>query len=254
MAFFKPKPTEYFVPTPLESLDQKAVRLLNEQLKELESVRGLSSDDPQFKAWRNTTVSLLKRVLAPTSPHLESFLDIGFETYVYPASPGHEHQRFVDGCRTAEASPRAVVKEIENFGIHVEQHGTKAAAAQGGVHQTFHGPVTIQNQALATDNAIQKIGHVGNATGVSLREIADVFKESEELTQRQVREGLAGIEALAVEVQKPEAKRNWKSVLDCGQVVLAIVDKATDLAHKLAPHTQTIVSLVQSAKHALGIS
>lgn len=223
---------EYAEPILVESPDAKAIRLLNEQLKELGSVRGLSSDHPQFKAWHNTTVSLLKRFLAPTSPHLESFIDIGFWTHIYPAPPGHEHKLFVDGCRTAEASLKAVVKEIENFGVHAEQHSPKTAAGQGGVHQTFHGPVTIQSQAIATDNAIQKIGNIGSTIGASLKEIADIFRESEELTQRQVKEGLAGIEALAVEVRKPEAKRNWRSVLDCGQVVLAIADKATDLAHK----------------------
>ena len=37
---------------PPESPDQKAVRLLNEQLKELESIRGLNDKDPVFKAWR----------------------------------------------------------------------------------------------------------------------------------------------------------------------------------------------------------
>src|SRR6266849_68901 len=186
MKFVKPpKPfMEYAEPILVESLDAKAIRLLNEQLKELESVRGLSSYDPLFKAWHNTTVSLLKRFLAPTSPHLQSFIDIGFWTSIYPAPPGHEHQLFVDGCRTAEASLKAVVKEIENFGVHVEQNPVKTAAGRGGPHQTFHGPVTIQNQAIATDNAIQKIGNMGDTIGASLKEIAEVFKQSEELSKR----------------------------------------------------------------------
>lgn len=195
----------------------KAIDLLNEQLKELESVRGLNGEDPIFTAWHDTTMSLLKRFLPPTSPHLARFVDIGFTTYIYPAPPGHDHRLFVDGCRTAETTLRAVVREIENFGVHVEGSATKSAAAsQGGVHQTFHGPVTIQSQAIATDNAIQKIGQVGNTIGSSLKEIADLFQQSQDLTKRQVKDGLAGIEALAFEVQKPEEKRNWKSVLDCG--------------------------------------
>ncbi len=253
MGFLKPKSPEYFPVTLPESFDQKAVRLLTEQLKELGSVRGLSSGDPQFKAWHNTTISLLKRFLAPTSPHLESFIDIGFWTNIYPAPPGHERQLFVDGCRTAEASLRAVVKEIEEFGVHVEQHPAKPAAAQGGVHQNFYGSVEITNQAIATDNAIQRIGQMGD-TGASLKEIAELFQQSEDLTKRQVKEGLAGIEALAVEVQKPEAKRNWKSVLDYGQTVLTIAGKAGDVAPKLAPYLPAIGDFVHNARHALGLA
>jgi hypothetical protein len=78
------------------------------------------------------------------------------------------------------------------------------------VQQNFLGNVTIQNQAIATDSAIQNVEHMGDATGSSLREIAEVFKQSDELKRREVGEGLAGIEVLASEIQKPEPKRNWK--------------------------------------------
>jgi len=111
--------------------------------------------------------------------------------------------------------------------------------------------VTIQNQAIATDNAIQKIGNMGDTIGASLKEIAEVFKQSEELSKREIKEGLAGIEALAVEIQKPEAKRNWKSVLDYGQLVLSIGDKATDLANKLVRYSPHITTLMEQAKHWL---
>jgi len=254
MSFLKPKLPEYFPVTLPESLNQKAVRLLNGQLKELESVRGLSCDDPQFTAWHNSTVSLLKRFLAPTSPHLQGFVDIGFWTHIYPAPPGHEQRLFVDGCRTAEASLKAVVREIEEFGVHVEQHQEKPAVGRnGGRQQNFYGNVTFQNQAIATDNAIQKIEHMGDTTGASLKEIAHLLQQSEELKMREVREGLAGIEGLAVEVRQPEAKRNWKSILDYGQVILAVADKATDVAHKLAPYLPAVADLVHNARLALGI-
>ncbi len=233
-----------------ESLDNKAIRMLNEQLQELEGLRRLNGEDPNFTAWHDTTVSLLRRILRPNSPYLARFIDIGFSSQAYPAPPGYDRRCFVSGCGPAEATLRAVVREIEHFGVHVGQPAITPAVDRGGVHQTFHGPVTIQRQAIATDNAIQKIGHMGDTIGASLREIAEVFRQSEELTPRQAKEGLAGIEALAIEVQKPEAKRNWKSVLDCGQTILTIADKATDLTHKLAPYLPVVVTLVQSAKHA----
>jgi hypothetical protein len=109
--------------------------------------------------------------------------------------------------------------------------------------------VTIQAQAIATDSAIQKIGHMGDETGASLKEIADLLQRSEDLTPRQVKEGLAGIEALAVEVQKPEERRNWKAVLDYGQKVLDIASRPTDLGLKLAPFTQAVIAHMENAGH-----
>jgi hypothetical protein len=107
------------------------------------------------------------------------------------------------------------------------------------------------NQAIATDSAIQRIGHVGDKTGADLKEISDLLQQSQDLTPRQVMHGIADIEALAVEVEKPEEKRNWRAVLDYGQKVLDLAVKATDLGAKLAQHPPTIVGLMEGAKHFL---
>ena len=238
--------------TTSETGQEKATRLLKEQLKELPSVCSLNGEDPAFTAWLDTTTSILKRFLSPTSPHLTRFVDIPFLSQIYPAPPGHEQRMFAAGCQTANATIRAVLREIEEFGVHIGQAKPEPVAGRrGSMQQNFYGNVTFQNQAIATDNAIQKIGHMGDTTGASLKELADLFKQSEELTRREAREGLAGIEALAIEVQKREEKRNWKSVLECGRAVLAIADKATDLAPKLAPYTPHLVTLVEQAKHFL---
>jgi hypothetical protein len=167
---------------------------------------------------------------------------------------------FKRSCETAEASLKAAINDIEDFGVRSEQprptvtgrgRGRSGEDGSGSVSQTFHAPVTIHNQAIATDNAIQKIGTMGDATGASLKEIAELFWQSEDLTPRQVKEGLADIEALAVEVQKPEPGRNWKSILESGQKIFDIAGKATDLAHKLARYTPAVVELVEKARHLL---
>jgi hypothetical protein len=126
----------------------------------------------------------------------------------------------------------------------------KAAFGSQGVTQTFLGSVAIHNQVIATDNAIQNIDQMGDA-GVSLKEIARLFRESMELKGRELQEGLAGIEVVASEVKKPEKDRNWKSILDGGGKVLDVAGKATDLASKLAPYTPHILALVDAAKHLL---
>lgn len=93
----------------------------------------------------------------------------------------------------------------------------------------------IYGQAIATDNAIQNIGQMGN-TGTSLREIATLLDQSLDLTARQRLDGLRAIEAIASEEQKPEARRDWKSIVDWGDKLLSISAHATDVATKLAPH------------------
>jgi hypothetical protein len=111
--------------------------------------------------------------------------------------------------------------------------------------------VTIHHQAIATSNAIQKIGHMGDNTGASLKEISDLLQQSEELSPREVKEGLAHIEAVAVEVEKPEAKRDWKAILQRGEAIVSLTNKATDLAAKLAPYTPAIFTLMEQAKHLI---
>jgi hypothetical protein len=244
--------------------DIKAVRLLNRQLEELKTVRVLNYQDAKFKVWRDETISVLQRFLAPNSPHLIRFRDLRFFSTVIRTAPwggprvphdqisAEDAAQFQKACQISEESLRAAIREIEDFGVYVQQAKPQAkpAAAARGMSQTFHGPVTIHNQAIATDNAIQKIGHMGD-TGASLKEIAQLFQKSMDLTGRQIQDGLAGIEVLASEVEKPEERRNWKSILDSGEKVLGIAGKATDLASKLATYTPHIVTLVEHARHLL---
>ena len=248
-----------------EDMDKiKAIGLVNRQLEELKTVRALNHKDAKFKVWRDETLGVLKRVLSPDSPNLARFQGLGFAgplvltTDRWSAEPQlpdnsispQDAAQYRESCETAERSLQAAIREIEDFGIYPEP-GMEAGTGKdrsGGVHQTFHGPVTIQNQAIATDNAIQRIGHMGNE-GSSLKEIASLFQESMELRGRQVQEGLAGIEVLASEVEKSEKERNWKAILDNGGKVLDIAGKATDLVSKLAPYTPHIVALVEQARH-----
>jgi hypothetical protein len=245
-----------------ESPKQKAIRLLNRQLGQLQTIRGFNDEHPDFKVWRDTTREILERFLGKESHHTTRFRDTRFygRSFVQSDYPGRRRtpdnvisqahtEAFQKGCATADASLRAGIKHVEDFGVHVEEAKPVPAGrgrdGSGGVN--FNAPITVQNLAIAADDAIQKIGHMGDATGASLKEIAALLQQSEELSRRQVKEGLAGIEGLAEEIQKPEPKRNWKAVLAYGQAVLEIAGKATDLAQKLAPYTPTVAGLVEKA-------
>lgn len=236
-----------------EEPQQKAMRLLKRQLAELrDKIRGLNYEHAEFKAWRDTTRTILERFLGPESHHTTRFRDTRFISMLVEPFDGDEEfsqavstnngMAFRAGCETADASLKAAIDEVAEFGVYVEEAKPAPAGRDrgrsGGVSQTFHGPVTFHAQAIAADSAIQKIGHMGDATGTSLKEIAALLQRSEDLTPRQVKQGLAGIEALAVEVEKPEGRRNWKAVLAYGQAVLDVAGKATDLGRSLRPTPQ----------------
>jgi hypothetical protein len=253
--------------TPAETVDQKAIRLFAEQLQELEAIKGLNYQHPNFLAWRDRTTSLLQQFLRSDSPYISRFRNLKF--YEPPAlvsdypgvrrsvTPGHSTY-FTDGCAMAAATINAIIRDIGDFGVKEEAPATKSdknssVMSHGGVH--FHEKVSILgNQAIAADNAIQTIGQVGDRgdMGATLKEIAELFQQSMDLSRRQVHEGLSGIEELALEVQKEPSRRDWKAMIESGEKVLGIAGKAIDLAQKLAPFTPTIVALVEKAKHMLG--
>jgi DNA-binding transcriptional MerR regulator len=250
-----------------ENSQQKAIRLLNRQLEELQqTIKSLNSTDPKFKAWRDTTRGVLERVLGKENHHTSRFAGTYFFSMIRVANPWgpapppgyvspEDRREFQAGCAVAEETLKAAIRDIEDFGVYEEQPKPAPARKgrsgnEGGVTQTFHAnTVTIHHQAIATSNAIQKIEHMGDNTGASLKEIANLLQQSEELSPRQVKEGLAHIEAVAVEVQKPEAKRDWKALRERGEAILSLTDKATDLATKIAPYTPAVITLMEQAKH-----
>jgi len=182
---------------------------------------------------------------------------IGYGEFAPP--PGYvspeDLRAFQEGSSTAEETLRAAIREVEDFGVHIEESkpspsGRRRGTVAGGVSQNFHGPVNL-NQAIATGSAVQRIGRLGNKTGVDLKEISDLLQQSQDLSPNQVRQGVADVEALAAEVEKPEDKRNWRAVLDSGQRILEVAGKAVDLGTKLGQHLPAVAALMENARHLL---
>lgn len=244
-----------------ESLEAKAVRLLNRQLGELQSIRGLNGESPQFTACYDATRTALDKFLGPESHHTKTFCNILFLDFQMSVTPfggmapppgyvsAEDLRIFREGCNTADATLRAAIRHVEDYGVFVVQPKPEPIGrgrGKGGVSQNFHGPVHL-NQAIATDSAVQRIGHVGNKTGTDLKEISNLLQQSQDLSPNQVRQAVADVEALAAEVEKPEERRNWKTVLDTGQKILDVAGKATDLAGKLAPYLPAVAGLIEAA-------
>jgi hypothetical protein len=87
--------------------------------------------------------------------------------------------------------------------------------------------------------------------GPSLKEIAALLNESLDLTGRERLDGLKAIEVIASETQKQETNRDWKSILDSGEKLLSIANKATDRATKFAPLLPAITALIHGATNWL---
>jgi len=217
-------------------VEPNPISLFNEQLMKLETVRGLNPKHPEFICWRNTTTTLFQKFL-PDSPHFTTFGYLTFRgqqqlgvrrlSYGYrgplpreSASP-EAAAKFQSDCDIAVACIKGAINEIQAFGIRADTGAGKAPRTRGGFQQNFNGPVTIHNQAVATDKAIQHIGQLGNI-GASLQEITALINQSLDLTGRERIEALKTIEALAAEMRKPEGARDWKSVFQYGETLARI--------------------------------
>jgi hypothetical protein len=164
-------------------------------------------------------------------------------------SPGF---KFPKACETAEELLKAVVSDIEEFGIYRRPMGRmRFAEKNGSFSQIFYGSVEIKNQAIATDNAIQEIVQKENVE-LNLREIAQLLQQSQDLTRREVKEGLSALEGLGSELRNFPPKRDWKALLDNGEKVLSITERAGDIAKKLAPYTPAIASIIKKAWDLIG--
>jgi hypothetical protein len=255
---------QLLMPKQADQQASNAIRLLEQQLNRLNVIG--NHKDPQFTVWQDATTSLLQKFLSPDSPHLKTFSRIRFRSqtqvralpYGYrgpvpganSASP-RDVEVFNHGRETARACIKSVVEEIQNFGIQ-SKTGTPLPPPEkaSGFQQIFKGPVTIQNQAVATDNAIQNIEQMGT-TGSDLKEIANLLKQSMELTGREQSEGLHAIEVIASEAKKPESSRDWRSIMDWGEKLTSVASKATDLTVKLAPYMPAIAKFVEEAAKRL---
>ena len=255
---------EHLMPKQGDQEVSNAIRLLQQQLQRLSLIG--NHRDPQFTAWQDATTSLLQKFLTPDSPHLRTFSRIKYRAqtqarrlpygYRGPIPTAHDVnpadiEAFNRGRDIAMACIKSVIEELHNFGIQSKMGAHLPPPQQArGFQQIFKGPVTIQNQAVATDNAIQNIGQMGT-TGSDLKQIADLLKQSMELNGREQSEGLHAIEVIASEIKKPESTRDWKSIFDWGEKLTGIASKATDLAVKLAPYMPAVVRFVEEAAKRL---
>src|ERR1700733_2686620 len=169
--------------------------LFRKQLEVLGVVRQLDFRRPEFIAWKDSTMNLFQRFLQPESAHLIRFRDLRFRGPIQAYRPlpynyrGPRHvasdtisqadqAAFQRDCAIAEGCIKGAIEDIQYFGVHSESTDKKPRQYRSeAVQQTILGPVIIQNQSIATDNAIQNIGQMG-PTGSSLKEIAAVFNDS----------------------------------------------------------------------------
>lgn len=244
-------PKEY----PQEVLD--AVTLLEQQIVRAQALN--SSNDRGFSAWRNTTIELLTRFLGSGNLHVKSLRDTHFVDLSLVFTAGRNSSNwsqgasltFRRGIANAIEYVKAGIEQIQTFGItptEIEAHA-KPKSQGGGIHHNYHGPVTIQTQANAADNAIQNISQSTEIKN-DLRAVREILSETMEITGKQYAEALKAIEEIASESKKPETKRAWKAMASWVGTLVKITALATDVGAKLGPHMAGIVHYVETGfKH-----
>ncbi|MEQ1936590.1 MAG: hypothetical protein ABL962_22285, partial [Fimbriimonadaceae bacterium] len=95
----------------------KAIELLNQQLRQIPSMRSEVKKSDQFEKWREITCTIIANLFGHGSPQFESFSKISFTlrawTNLTPES-AWEHV-FLTGLSSAEAKLGAFVAEITTF-------------------------------------------------------------------------------------------------------------------------------------------
>ena len=250
-----------------ETNDQKAIRLLRQQIDRLNIIPEFL--DSRFVGWFDMTKNLLTKFLGARSNTVLMFDRISWTPrtkQTLTASYGESHnsvvaakKHAVEVFNTARMNAagliNSAIEHIAEFGVETQTshdslpHETPTPAQSGGIQQHFYGNVTIQTQALAADNAIQHVDQSSNI-GPHLHEIKDLLMQSMEINGREVSEALQAVELIAVETKKPEKKRDWKSMVGLGAKLTEVVGKALDIESKIRPHLAAVIQFIElEAKH-----
>ncbi len=252
-----------------ETTDQKAIRLLRQQIDRLNFIPEFL--DSRFVGWIDTTKNLLTRFLGAQSntvqmfnriswtPRTKQTLTASYGELYNSAMADETHARdvFNNGRKAAIELINSGIEHTREFGADVQttrydlRRETATPAQSGGIHQHFYSNVTIQNQALAADNAIQHVDQSSNI-GPHLHEIKDLLMQSMEINGREVSEALQAVELIAVETKKPEKKRDWKTMLGLGAKLADVAAKALDIESKIRPHLTAVIQFIESGSKHFG--
>lgn len=243
-----------------ESSREEAVSLLKQQLEELQTVASLNHKDAKFKSWRDTTIKVLESYLGPKSRYTTRFSSIAFSGGVSarpwgPRATDYVSQQdvftFRRGCEMAEVALRAVIRAVEEAELPRAQPESARTGADNDAGTTQNPQAPVAGENHAPESATPNLEQVVDELGSSVKQIAALLDQSEELTRRELKEAQAHIEALTLELQKPGAARDGKLLLEHSQSILDLAAKATDVADSLAPHTPAILGVIDGAKKTL---
>ena len=244
-----------------ETDQEKAIRLLRQQIDRINTIPDFL--DGRMLGWFDTTKNLLTKFLGRESNTVKMFDHVSWapktkqtltsDYEIAQGSIGDAKKRARDVFNIARGQViqllNSGIEHISEFGIATSGPPENRSPQTGSVYNTYHGAVTIQNQANATNKAIQHAVLNGSG-GHDLTEITKLLQESMQLTRYEVRDGLKAVEDIAAELSKTEAKRDSKTILERGNLLLSITTKMVELKDKLAPHLPTLTLLVdQAAKH-----
>ncbi len=106
----------------------RAIEWLEQQIRDLASVRNATARDPVFRNWRQGTVTVLQRIWPGDQPRLERFRRIPFSPADTRADSRAIREAYSRGCQEAQ-------RVLKDFIEDVRKHGV-AAAAHDSAHES----------------------------------------------------------------------------------------------------------------------
>ena len=114
----------------------KACEWLNQQLEELGQFRNASTRDPQFRHWRQNTLTVIQRIWPGVTSKSRRFRRVPFSPPSSLADARQIREIFERGCAEAAQILRGWLAEIKKHGIRAEESEQGAPANRGVVEES----------------------------------------------------------------------------------------------------------------------
>jgi hypothetical protein len=228
---------------------QEAIDQFRRQLAELTTLDGKDVGDPAFIRWKSVSREVFKRYL-PHSTYHSRFGSIDFLGPDFRINPQFDLAIISsDSLRSARGCLEGAIEHIQRFGLDEPKKDQPSQEGSGNV--SFQGQITIQNLAIATNDAIQHVIQNASSEADALKHVSEILRVSGELKQKEVAQALEIIRDLAKELQKPKGHWNWRNIFDWTELLLDIANNATDMTAKLSPYLPILAGLYETAQAAL---
>lgn len=112
---------------------ERARRWLRDQLTQLKELRTANTRDPEFKQWRQSTLTVVQRIWPGEAKRSARFRRIPFSPPSTRSEPREVREYYERGCAEAAQFVQAMLEEIDAAGLPAESAAARPASLDPGV-------------------------------------------------------------------------------------------------------------------------